>query len=392
MTDAPTPVAIGVGPVSFDDLLSVARDGAPVRLTDDAIAAVERARGVIDELAAGSDARRTASRPGSARSRPGTSRPRCAPSCSARWCARTPPGPGPEVEREVVRGLMLLRLSTLATGHTGVRVETAQLLAGLLSRRHHAGGPRVRLARLLRRPRAAVALRAGADGRGRGPRRHRHADAGRRGARRCRSRAGRARRQGGSGADQRHRRHARHAGAGDRRPADAAAYGGHRGRDVGRGPARHRPGLRPRAAGDPAASRPGVVGRQPDRAARRTPASSPPTAARTATGSRTPTRCAARRRCTAPPATPSSTPRRSRRSSSRSAVDNPVVLARIEQRSSRTATSTARRSPTCSTSSRSSPPTWRRSASGVPTGSSTRPAATGCRRSSPTTRASTAAT
>ena len=43
--------------------------------------------------------------------------------------------------------------------------------AGMLNARHHAGGPRVRLARLLRRPRAAVALRARADGRGRGARR-----------------------------------------------------------------------------------------------------------------------------------------------------------------------------------------------------------------------------
>ena len=34
-------------------------------------------------------------------------------------------GSGPEVEREVVRALMLLRLSTLATGRTGVRPETA---------------------------------------------------------------------------------------------------------------------------------------------------------------------------------------------------------------------------------------------------------------------------
>ncbi len=42
-------------------------------------------------------------------------------------------GSGPEVEREVVRALMLLRLSTLATGHTGVRRETAELLAALLS-------------------------------------------------------------------------------------------------------------------------------------------------------------------------------------------------------------------------------------------------------------------
>ncbi len=42
-------------------------------------------------------------------------------------------GSGPEVEREVVRGLMLLRLSTLATGRTGVRPEVAELMAGLLN-------------------------------------------------------------------------------------------------------------------------------------------------------------------------------------------------------------------------------------------------------------------
>jgi histidine ammonia-lyase len=38
------------------------------------------------------------------------------------------------VEREVVRALMLLRLSTLATGHTGIRPQTAQAIARLLSR------------------------------------------------------------------------------------------------------------------------------------------------------------------------------------------------------------------------------------------------------------------
>ena len=43
-------------------------------------------------------------------------------------------GSGPEVEREVVRALMLLRLSTLATGHTGVRRETAE------NREHHVLG------------------------------------------------------------------------------------------------------------------------------------------------------------------------------------------------------------------------------------------------------------
>src|SRR3954471_8826355 len=42
-------------------------------------------------------------------------------------------GSGPEVEREVVRGLMLLRLSTLATGRTGVRPEVAELMAAMLN-------------------------------------------------------------------------------------------------------------------------------------------------------------------------------------------------------------------------------------------------------------------
>ena len=59
--------------------------------------------------------------------------------------------------------------------------------------------------------------------------------------------------------------------------------------------------------------------------------------------------------------------------------------------SSRTATSTARRSRTCSTSSRSPSPTSPRSRSAAPTAPSTRRAATGCRRSSRTRSASTRA-
>jgi histidine ammonia-lyase len=42
-------------------------------------------------------------------------------------------GAGAEVEREVVRSMMLLRLSTMATGHTGVRVSTAEAYAGVLN-------------------------------------------------------------------------------------------------------------------------------------------------------------------------------------------------------------------------------------------------------------------
>ena len=132
MTDALAPVPVGVGPVSFDDLLAVARGGAPVRLTDEAVAAVARARAVIDELAAATTPTYGVSTGFGAlatRHIPADMRAQLQRSLVRSHAA----GSGPEVEREVVRGLMLLRLSTLATGHTGVRVETAQLLAGLLS-------------------------------------------------------------------------------------------------------------------------------------------------------------------------------------------------------------------------------------------------------------------
>ena len=46
-------VWVGRGPVSFADVVAVARREAAVSLTDDALAAIDRAREVIDELAAG---------------------------------------------------------------------------------------------------------------------------------------------------------------------------------------------------------------------------------------------------------------------------------------------------------------------------------------------------
>src|SRR6478735_8242355 len=104
MVNAASPVVVGVGPVSFSDVVAVARGGAAVTLGDDALAALAKAREVVEQLAAA---------------------PTPAYGIST--------GFGPEVEREVVRALMLLRLSTLATGHTGVRPATAQLIADLLT-------------------------------------------------------------------------------------------------------------------------------------------------------------------------------------------------------------------------------------------------------------------
>jgi len=128
----PSPVAVGTGPVSPSDVLAVARHGAPVELAPDAVAAIAAARSVVEELAAAATPSYGISTGFGAlatRHIPTEMRAQLQRSLVRSHAA----GSGPEVEREVVRALMLLRLSTLATGHTGVRLETAQLMASMLS-------------------------------------------------------------------------------------------------------------------------------------------------------------------------------------------------------------------------------------------------------------------
>ena len=125
-------VSLGTGPVSFADLVAVTRGGAGVTLDDGARVAVERARAVVDELAAApTPAYGISTGFGALATRhiPTEMRAQLQRSLVRSHAA----GSGPEVEREVIRGLMLLRLSTLTTGHTGVRPGTAQLLADLIS-------------------------------------------------------------------------------------------------------------------------------------------------------------------------------------------------------------------------------------------------------------------
>ncbi len=125
-------VVVGVGPVSFADVVAVARSGAGVVLGEDAKDAIVRARAVVDELAAApTPAYGISTGFGALATRhiPTEMRAQLQKSLVRSHAA----GSGPEVEREVTRALMLLRLSTLATGHTGVRPETAQLIADLLT-------------------------------------------------------------------------------------------------------------------------------------------------------------------------------------------------------------------------------------------------------------------
>jgi histidine ammonia-lyase len=129
MTNA---VRVGVGPVSFEDVVAVAREGAEVDLTPEGLAAIDRARAVVETLAAAeTPAYGISTGFGALATRhiPSELRTQLQKSLVRSHAA----GSGPEVEREVVRALMLLRLSTLATGHTGVRRDTALLMAQLLT-------------------------------------------------------------------------------------------------------------------------------------------------------------------------------------------------------------------------------------------------------------------
>jgi histidine ammonia-lyase len=125
-------VDVGPAPLSPADVVAVARDRAVVRVTDQALDGVRRTRLAIEALAASDEPVYGVSTGFGAlatRHIAPADRERLQRSLIRSHAA----GIGPEVEREVVRALMLLRLHTLATGRTGVRGETVLAYAGLLN-------------------------------------------------------------------------------------------------------------------------------------------------------------------------------------------------------------------------------------------------------------------
>src|SRR3954466_15004061 len=124
-------IAVGVGPLTEAEVVAVARHGAGVELTPEALAGIADTRAIVEALAEDVEPHYGISTGFGA-----LATKHIAPEQRAqlqRSLIRShAAGSGPEVEREVVRAMMLLRLSTLATGRTGVRPATAAALAGLL--------------------------------------------------------------------------------------------------------------------------------------------------------------------------------------------------------------------------------------------------------------------
>jgi histidine ammonia-lyase len=124
-------IEVGIGPLTEAQVIAVARYGAAVDLAPEALAAIKSTRITVEALAddvephygisTGFGALATKHIPVEQRA-----------SLQRSLIRSHAAGSGAEVEREVVRAMMLLRLSTLATGRTGIAPETALALAAML--------------------------------------------------------------------------------------------------------------------------------------------------------------------------------------------------------------------------------------------------------------------
>ncbi|WP_139416060.1 histidine ammonia-lyase [Agromyces laixinhei] len=125
-------VTVGTGALSIDDVVAVARHGASVVLDPGALDGVAASRAIVEGLAADPEPHYGISTGFGALATTFIAEERRA-QLQASLVRSHAAGSGAEVEAEVVRALMLLRLSTLMTGRTGVRRETAETYAAILN-------------------------------------------------------------------------------------------------------------------------------------------------------------------------------------------------------------------------------------------------------------------
>lgn len=132
MTSTTASVTVGIGPLSIDDVVAVSRNNAPVVLDPRALEEVQTSREIIDALASDPNPHYGISTGFGALATTFINADRRA-QLQASLVRSHAAGSGAEVEREVIRALMLLRLSTLMTGRTGVRPIVAQTYAEVIN-------------------------------------------------------------------------------------------------------------------------------------------------------------------------------------------------------------------------------------------------------------------
>jgi len=125
-------VLLGSDPLQTGDVVAVARGGARVEIAPSALAAIAVSRAHVDQLAAsGRPVYGVSTGFGALATR--YIEPERRRQLQRSLVRSHAAGTGTSVETEVVRALMLLRLSTMCTGRTGVRESTARGYAALLN-------------------------------------------------------------------------------------------------------------------------------------------------------------------------------------------------------------------------------------------------------------------
>ena len=127
-----TVITIGEAPLRPEDVVAVARHDARVAIAEEALAGVAATRALVEGLADDPEPHYGISTGFGALATTFIASDRRV-QLQASLIRSHAAGTGSEVEREVVRALMLLRLQTLATGHTGVRPVVVETYAAMLN-------------------------------------------------------------------------------------------------------------------------------------------------------------------------------------------------------------------------------------------------------------------
>ncbi|MFT4279730.1 histidine ammonia-lyase [Microbacterium sp.] len=125
-------VTVGARPLRTEEVVAVARHDARVVVHDDALRRVADTRALVERLADDPEPHYGISTGFGALATTFIA-PERRRQLQASLIRSHAAGTGAEVEREVVRALMLLRLQTLASGHTGVRPVVVETYAALLN-------------------------------------------------------------------------------------------------------------------------------------------------------------------------------------------------------------------------------------------------------------------
>ena len=124
-------VTLRVGPPSIEEVVAIARGGVGVEISAEAIAAIEESRAHVERLAASGEPVYGISTGFGALATTYVE-PQKRRALQRALIRSHAAGAGAEVETEVVRAMMTLRLSTLCTGRTGIRLQTARTYAAML--------------------------------------------------------------------------------------------------------------------------------------------------------------------------------------------------------------------------------------------------------------------